>query len=102
MSMHGTLTDKAFEAMTDERRRELREAAHVIADVLGMTRAEMVSHLSRAAPGHPFTPDTEAALSAMTDRVDKCLNHPNVSVRPYGAPFCGECREIDAANPIPF
>lgn len=62
MSMHGVLSDMAIEAMTDERRDELRHAAQMVADVFGMSRRELVRELI---PG-TMTPDAEAKLWAIT------------------------------------
>ena len=62
MSEHSVLSDMAIEAMTDERRDELRQAAQTVADVFGMSRHELVDELIPGTMG----PASEADLWAMT------------------------------------
>ena len=62
MSRHGVLSEMAIEAMTDERRDELRQAAQTVADVFGMTRLELIEAVIPGTMG----PDSEAELWAMT------------------------------------
>ena len=72
MSMHGTLSDMAVAAMTDERRDELRAAAEMVAAVFGCTRNQMVRDLIPGTVG----PDTEAEIWALTYGETACVNHP--------------------------
>ena len=108
MSMHGVLSDMAIEAMTDERRDELRQAAQTVADVFAMSRRELVKELIYGTMG----PDSEAELWAMTygepEPVPKPVPKPPLSRRlarllgrrprrDYG---CGE--PGDTVRDIPF
>ena len=86
MSMHGLLTDKAIEAMTDERRDELRAAAETVAAVFGMSRHQMTHMLIPGTVG----PETEAELWALTYGESACLNHPGCLL-PAGQDLCSAC-----------
>ena len=67
----------AIEAMTDERRDELRQAAQTVADVFAMSRRELVKELIPGTMG----PDSEAELWAMTYGEPEPVPKPPLSRR---------------------
>ncbi len=68
MSMHGELSHQAYEAMTDERKTQLRHAAQVIAGVFGESRHSLARQLISGS----HSPEVVAALEAMMEGETEC------------------------------
>ena len=67
MSAYEARCTMASEQMPEADKARIREAAGVLAEAFGMTRAEVAIQLARGAEGSPFTPKAEAVYKAMED-----------------------------------
>ena len=86
MSYHGAMSDLALQNMTAARRRDLQNAARLLAGAADLSTERLARLLGEAQGGAPFAPDFEADLLVIATRRRDAAPRPDRARRAPGRP----------------